>query len=406
MEGKDRTAFLVIFITIFIDLLGFGIIIPLLPDFLKNVVQANESVIGLIVGIFSLMQFIFTPIWGSMSDIYGRKPILVMSLTGNVLSYFLMALVFSGIIPSITLLIISRALAGIFSANLSAAQSVVSDLTTKENRSKGMGLIGAAFSLGFIFGPALGGLLSHKFGYGMPIFLSAFFSLIAVTLCITVFKETLSPDLMSKNKKNFKGVTVINFKGVNDVITNRNVGLFVIIFFFITFSYANIHATFLLFAERHDGLNLNSEEVGFLLSFMGIVGATVQGTMIKFFKKRIGEEKSLITGNILTCIGLALIPFSINIPIMLAVLTVLSFGNGLNNPMVLGLISQNVGQDEQGSVLGVNQSLGSLARFLGPVWGGFVYQSLGFQYPFLSGAFFMIIITVFSIVFLKPQSIK
>lgn len=406
MEGKNRTAFLVIFITIFIDLLGFGIIIPLLPDFLKNVVQTNEAVIGLIVGIFSLMQFIFTPVWGSMSDIYGRKPILVMSLTGNVLSYFLMALVFSGIIPSITLLIISRALAGIFSANLSAAQSVVSDLTTKENRSKGMGLIGAAFSLGFIFGPALGGLLSHKFGYGMPIFLSAFFSLIAVTLCITVFKETLSPDLMSKNKKNFKGVTVINFKGVHDVITNRNVGLFVIIFFFITFSYANIHATFLLFAERHDGLNLNSEEVGLLLSFMGIVGAIVQGTMIKFFKNRIGEEKSLITGNILTCIGLALLPFSFNIPIMLAVLTVLSFGNGLNNPMVLGLISQNVGQDEQGSVLGVNQSLGSLARFLGPVWGGFVYQSLGFQYPFLSGAFFMIIITVFSIVFLKPKNTK
>jgi MFS family permease len=405
VESKNRTAFLVIFLTIFIDLLGFGIIIPLLPDFLKNVVMANESIIGLVVGIFSLMQFIFTPVWGSMSDIYGRKPILVMSLTGNVISYILMALVFSGIFPSLILLIVARGLAGIFSANLSAAQSVVSDLTTKENRSKGMGIIGAAFGLGFVFGPALGGLLSYKFGYGMPLFLAAFFSFVAALLCITVFKETLDPELMAHNKKNFTGVKVINFRGVHDVITNRRVGIYVIIFFFITFSFANIHATFLLFAERKDGLNLNQEEVGLLLSFIGVIAAIVQGTMIKFFKNKVGEERSLILGNILTGIGLALIPFSITIPIMLLALTILAFGNGLNNPMVLGLISQNVGQDEQGSVLGVNQALGSLARFLGPVWGGFIYQSLGFQFPFLSGAFFMILITIFSIMYLKPQKV-
>jgi DHA1 family tetracycline resistance protein-like MFS transporter len=403
VESKNRTAFLVIFLTIFIDLLGFGIIIPLLPDFLKNVTMANESIIGIVVGVYSLMQFIFTPVWGSMSDIYGRKPILVMSLTGNVISYFLMALVFSGIYPSITLLIISRALAGIFSANLSAAQSVVSDLTTKENRSKGMGIIGAAFGLGFVFGPALGGLLSYKFGYGMPIFLAVGFSFIAALLCITVFKETLDVNLMKENKKNFKGVKVINFKAVKDVLANHKVGIFVIIFFFITFSFANIHATFLLFAERKDGLNLDQEDVGLLLSFIGVIGAIVQGSMIKLFKNKLGEEKSLILGNIITSLGLALIPFSTNIMIMLGALTLLGFGNGLNNPMVLGLISQNVGQDEQGSVLGINQALGSLARFLGPVWGGFIYQSLGFRSPFISGAFFMIMITVFSIIYLKPK---
>ena len=320
-----------------------------------------------------------------------------------IISYFLMALVFSGIFPAITLLIISRALAGIFSANLSAAQSVVSDLTTKENRSKGMGIIGAAFGLGFVFGPALGGLLSFKFGYGMPIFLSVFFSLIAALLCIFVFNETIDKNMMAENKKNFKGVTIINFRGVHDVITNKRVGIYVIIFFFITFSFANIHATFLLFAERKDGLNLNQEDVGLLLSFIGVIAAIVQGTLIKFFKNKFGEEKSLMFGNILMGIGLALIPFSLNIPFMLLALTALSFGSGLNNPMVLGLISQNVGQDEQGSVLGINQALGSLARFLGPVWGGFVYQNLGFQYPFFSGAFFIVLLIIFSLVFLKPQ---
>jgi len=152
--SNRKFAFAVIFLTIFIDLLGFGIIIPILPDYLKNTVNAPESVIGLIVGIFSLMQFIFTPVWGSFSDIYGRKPILIISLTGNVISYLMMALVLSGIFQSLTLLILSRAFAGIFSANISAAQSVVSDLTSREERSKGMGIIGAAFGLGFVFGPA------------------------------------------------------------------------------------------------------------------------------------------------------------------------------------------------------------------------------------------------------------
>jgi MFS family permease len=401
LEKNNRSAFLVIFLTIFIDLLGFGIIIPLLPDFLKNVLMEKESVIGIAVGIFSLMQFIFTPIWGSLSDIYGRKPILIMSLAGNTISYVLMALVFTGVFPSLTLLILSRALAGIFSANLSAAQSVVSDLTTKENRSKGMGYMGAAFGLGFVFGPAMGGFFSYKFGYGVPIIMSACFSFIAMTLCVLVFKESLHSELMAENKRNFSGVRLINFRAVHDVLSNKKVGIFVIIFFFITFSFANIHATFLLFAEKKDGLNLNQEEVGLLFSFIGIVAAIVQGTLIKFFKDKVGEEKSLVIGNIFTGIGLALIPFAVNVPILLIFLLFLAFGNGLNNPMVLGLISQNVGQEEQGSVLGINQALGSLARFFGPVWGGFVFQNLGFQFPFFSGGLFMLLITIFSLRILK-----
>jgi MFS family permease len=324
-----------------------------------------------------------------------------MSLAGNVISYILMALVFTGIFPTLTLLLVSRALAGIFSANLSAAQSVVSDLTTKENRSKGMGIIGAAFGLGFVFGPAMGGFFSFKFGYGVPLFMAASFSFIALILCVSVFKETLNKELMATNKINFKGVRLINIRAVHDVLTNKKVGIYVIIFFFITFSFANIHATFLLFAEKKDGLNLNQEEVGLLFSFIGIIAAIVQGTLIKFFKDKVGEERSLVIGNIFTGIGLALIPLSTNIPILLAILMILAFGNGLNNPMVLGLISQNVGQDEQGSVLGINQALGSLARFLGPVWGGFIFENLGFRFPFFSGGLFMLLITIFSLKILK-----
>ncbi len=388
---------IVIFITIFIDLLGFGIIIPLLPFFMTDVMHINEATIGIIVALFSLMQFIFTPVWGSLSDVYGRKPILIMSLAGNIISYLMMALVFSGIILSFWLLVLSRIFAGIFSANLSAAQSVISDITTKANRARGMGYIGAAFSMGFVFGPAIGGIVSEHFGFGAPIFLASFFSFIALILCIVALKETLPIELMKENKKNFKGVTLINFESVKKVITNKKVGIFVILFFFITFSFANIHATFVLFTKRPAGFHLTQEQSGLILSFLGIIGALVQFFLVKFFKEKIGEEKSLILGNLLTTLGLVLIPVFNSITLLLIVIFILAFGNGLNIPMVMGLISNNTDIDKQGSVLGINQALGSLARVFGPIWGTFLYEKIGYQYPFLSGGIFMFLVTIFSI---------
>jgi DHA1 family tetracycline resistance protein-like MFS transporter len=402
---KDKKALFVIFLVIFIDLLGFGIIIPVLPFFSENILQMSKTEIGLLTGIYSLMQFVFTPVWGSLSDVYGRKPILKMSLTGNVIAYTLMALVFTNVIPSVALLFIARAFAGFFSANLSAAQAVVSDVTTPEDRSKGMGIIGAAFGLGFVFGPALGGFLSYYFGYGVPLIFSAAFSLMALIVCISIFKETLPEDLrlINKNKFNIRDVKIINLKAVNDVIKHKDVGIYVIIFFFITFSFANIFGNFQYFLERKDGLGMNEEQTGFLLSFLGIIAAIVQSSLIKPFKKFIGEEKSVMFGNVLVAIGLFLIPFSTSVWILLGVLTILAFGNGLNNAMALGLISRNVSRQDQGGVLGINQSLSSLARFLGPLWGGFIYDRLGYHSPFISGSLFMIIITVISLYVLRDK---
>ncbi|HRE11385.1 MAG TPA: MFS transporter, partial [Ignavibacteria bacterium] len=150
----------IIFLTVFIDLLGFGILIPILPTFAQNELAMNETLIGLTVGIFSLMQFIFNPLWGRLSDIYGRKPILIFGLSGNVFSYIITGLVLGGVLKSIPLLLISRALAGFFSANIGAAMAYISDVTPPKDRSKGMGLIGAAFGLGFVFGPFIGGIMA------------------------------------------------------------------------------------------------------------------------------------------------------------------------------------------------------------------------------------------------------
>ena len=400
---KSNPALLIIFLTIFIDLLGFGIIIPLLPTFSIHVLHINESTIGLVAGIFSLMQFIFTPIWGGLSDRYGRKPILIMSLIGSVLSYILLGLVFAGVILSVTLLILSRAFAGIFAANISAAQAVISDVTSPEERTKGMGLIGAAFALGFVFGPAIGGVLSKNFGHGVPVFAAAFLSLCALTLCIVLFKETLPEEVQLKNRKSGKKIRTLDFKLIFKVLKSKPTGKLVFISFFIIFAFSNMFGSFQLFGERKDGLNLNEAEIGYLFSLLGVVGAFVQGVLMKYVRNFFGEEKTLVLGNFLSIFGLGLIGFSFNVPMLITVLTFLAVGNSMNNTVVLSLISQNVERAEMGTILGVNQSLGSLARFFGPLCGGFLYQYLGYRSPFVFGGIFMLMITIYSFYAIKKK---
>lgn len=398
---KNNPALVVIFLTIFIDLLGFGIIIPLMPSFSENVLHISESMIGFIAGIFSLMQFIFTPVWGSLSDRYGRKPILIMSLFGSVVSNLMLAFVFSGMINSVYLLIIARAFAGVFAANISAAQAVISDVTTPEERTKGMGLIGAAFGLGFVFGPAVGGLLSKNFGYDVPVYISAFLSFCALVLCITVFKESLPKEIQEKNRIEGGKLRKLDFKLMWNVVKNPVVGKYIIITFIIIFAFSNIFGTFQLFAERDEGFNMSQEEVGYLFSLLGIVGALVQLFLIKRFQNAFGEKNTLIFGVFICIFGLGYIGFSTTIPFLLLSLTVLALGNSLSNTVIMSLISQASSPREQGTILGVSTSLGSLARFLGPVWGGLVYEKLGYKYPFITGGVFMLIVTIYCVMKIK-----
>lgn len=359
--------------------------------------------IGLITGIFSLMQFLFTPVWGSLSDRYGRKPILIMSLIGSTVSYFLLGLVFSGFILSALLLLIARAFAGVFAANISAAQAVISDITLPEDRTKGISMISAAFALGFVFGPAIGGVLSQNFGYGVPAFASALLSLLAAMLSIFIFKETLPKEIQIKNRENNRNTNPLNIKLITGVLKNKSTGKFIIIFFVVVFAFSNIFGTIQLFAERKNGLNLNQAEVGYLFSIMGITGALVQVFFIRFAKTLFGEEKTLIFGNFLAIFGLGLIGFSTNFMVLIALLFILSVGNGMSNTVSISLLSQNTNREEQGTILGINQSLGAFARFLGPTWGGFVYQYLGYKSPFITGGIVMLMITIYSFNVLKKK---
>ncbi len=400
---KKSSALAIIFLTVFIDLLGFGIVIPLLPSFSFNELGMSDLMIGFTVGIFSLMQFIFSPVWGSLSDRYGRKPILIMSLTGSFLSFFVLALVFSGIIKSMLLLILARAFAGVFAANISAALAAISDVTPPKDRTKGIGLISVAFSLGFVFGPAIGGVLSENFGFGFPVFVAAGLSLFDTILCIFIFKETLPKEIQLKNRETKNKIRILNLKLIFETVRNKNFGKFIIIFFVTVFAFSNIFGTMQLFAERKDGLNLNQAEIGYLFSFLGIVGALVQLFFLKVFKNFFSEETVLIIGAFIASIGLYFIGYSTSVTLLLIFLFILSLGNGMSNTVSQSLLSQNVSPDKQGTILGINQSLGSFARFLGPTWGGFVYQYMGFKSPFITGGIVMLLIGIYSLKVLKKR---
>lgn len=393
---KNRYAIAITFLIIFIDLLGFGIVIPLLPSFSINELHISETMIGVIAGSYSLMQFLFTPVWGSLSDIYGRKPILIMSLAGSVISYGLLTLVFSGVILSTALLLTARSFAGIFAANISAAQAVMSDVTTPAERTKGIGLISAAFALGFVFGPAVGGVLSEKYGYGFPVMISGCLAIIATLLTILVFRETLPKEIQLRNRENKRSTNPFNLKLLKEILSNERYGKYIVIFFVIVFSFSNIFGTIQLFAERKEGLNLSQAEVGFVFSFMGIIGALVQLFFLKIIERKIGEINTVIAGCFLTIFGLGSIGFATSVTFLLASIFVLGIGNGMCSTVTISLLSQNVGREQQGTVLGINQSMGSLARFCGPVWGGFVYQYLGYKFPFITGGLFMAALTFYS----------
>lgn len=394
---------IVIFLTVFIDLLGFGILIPILPTFAQNELIMSETLIGLNIGIFSLMQFIFNPLWGRLSDIYGRKPILIFGLAGNVISYIITGLVLAGVWKSVLLLFVSRALAGFFSANIGAAMAYISDVTPPKDRSKGMGLIGAAFGLGFVFGPFIGGVLAKHYGFGFPTFMSAGLSMIALLLTFFFVNESLPKEL--RGAKTMGGFNIKN--GLNKLLSalrHPHVGFLILLYFVIVFSISNIFSTFQLYAESKNGFNYDFEQVSYLFAFSGMIGAITQGLLIRPILRMFDERKVFIAGCIIMGIGLGTIPFSNHILVLLLCsILFMSFGNGLLLSIGLGLISKFSDRDEQGGILGLTQSLASLARFLGPSWGGLVYHYVSFTAPFLTGGIVMVGATVLSFRLLKDK---
>lgn len=390
---KSKAGLSLIFLTVFIDLLGFGILIPILPSFAIKELGVDEAAVGIAIAIYSFVQFIFNPILGRFSDKHGRKPVIVMCLLINALGYVIFAFTSSYLI-----LLVSRIVAGVGGSSIAVAQAYIADVTTKETRSKGMGLIGSAFGLGFVFGPLIGGFLS-KLGYMETGLGAASFSFIAFIVTMILLPESnLDRSKVVESKRR-----ILNIDAILKSFKNPKLAILISLFFILTFSFANIYGTFALLGLQVYGFS--DLQNGYMFGIVGLSSALVQGGLIGPITKIIGKKRILILGSFLIMVTLAIIPYAGNF-LWLAVDSIfMSFGTGMLQPTLLSLISEVASDAEQGITLGVNQSLSALARMFGPLWGGFAFEFFGYPFPFLTGAVFMFLVVIATIIYI-PKKIK
>ncbi len=357
---KRKPSLLVIFLSVFIDLIGFGIVMPLLPVYTDQF-GAKGAMIGLIIASYSLMQFLFAPAWGRLSDRIGRRPVILISNLGSTVSYVLfgVASLTSGR-TGLILLVISRVLAGIGGANLSVASAYIADISPPEKRSAKMGLIGMAFGLGFIFGPVLGGVSAHFLGPAGPGWVAAGFCGANFLLGCVILGESRHPGgYIAAGRPKF-GQWI-------HTLQQPKLGMLIGIFFLATFCFSCFESTLPLLLGHVFGKN--SYKVTYLYAYCGIIAALVQGGLVGRLVKTFGEPRLIFGTLFVVGISLGLLP---NLPHahyfgwLLFALALFAASSGVNRPPVFGMISLNSSKDEQGANLGVAQSAGSLARILGP----------------------------------------
>lgn len=352
----------VLLMSIFI---GFGIIIPVLP------VKVDETHLGLLLSVYSAASFFMSPFWGRLSDRIGRRPLIMIGTLGFSVSFLLFGLAGDNLV----LMYISRILGGLFSGAATAcAVAYVADITTEENRTKGMGVVGMSIGLGFIFGPAVGGILS-VFSYELPFFVSAGLALVTFFFAFSFLKESLPPEKRSQPSED-KPSRWIAFTG--------SLKYLYVLSFFVTFSLAGLETTLQLFQTAKIGAT--PLQIGLMFAFSGVIGAAVQGGYIRRKVKKGDEEKTVRAGLILSAVGFILLLFSSNIYNAAIFLCVFSVGNALIRPCVTSLITQKttVGQ---GVATGLNSSMDSLGRIVGPLLGALFFK-LDMMLPFISGAIF------------------
>ena len=367
---RGRSPLVIIFITIFIDLVGFGIVIPVLPLYAEKY-RASELVVGLMVASYSVMQVIFAPLLGRLSDRVGRRPVLLVSLIGTSLGFFLMGvahlipfgLALFGLSPVLIWLFVARIIDGVSGGNISTAQAYIADVTPPEERAKGMGLIGAAFGLGFIFGPAIGGLMSH-FSPEAPFYFAAGLAALNATALYFLLPESLSAEHRHEAHRR---------AGLKDVLEQAGSGQLRAVFatyFFATLAFAMLTTTYALFA--HQRFHFDATHTGYMFTYVGVLGAVIQGGLLGRLVKVFGEKALAVAGTIVFSGALFALPLAATVPLLLVASTGIAVGNSLVTPTLNSLASKSVAASLQGRILGVMASVASLARIIGPVLGGFL----------------------------------
>ncbi|HSP32684.1 MAG TPA: MFS transporter [Thermoanaerobaculia bacterium] len=372
-----RTSLLVLFLTVFIDLIGFGMVIPFLSFYAREY-GASGVVVGAVVGVYSIMQFFFAPVWGRLSDRIGRRPVILMSLTASCVGYLLF-----GFARHLWVLFASRIIAGAGGANIGTAQAYISDVTTPAERARGMGLIGAAFGMGFILGPPLSGFLAaigtHRGWHAntLPGLVAAGLSFTALSIAFAILAESKPPNLTPRRAvpPQFDVRIWRDMMHYGLLLTTMST------LFLTLFAVSGMETSVTLHAR--DRFNFRPIDLAYFFLFMGVVVAVIQGGLIGRFAKKIGEKALIVAGTIAFTIGFAAVPGIYRVPLLYVVAFFFAIGQGLTYPSLTSLISKAAPDEERGSMLGLATAIGSLARFLGPIVSGFLYDLGG-----ASGAFY------------------
>ncbi len=363
---------LALFFVVFIDLIGFGMVIPLLP-LLGEAVGATPFDVGLLMASFSAFQFLSTPVWGWLSDRVGRKPVLLAGLAGSALCYGLMA-------RSNTFLelVATRSLAGLMAGNISAAFAYAADISTPETRSKAMGTIGAAFGLGFIAGPAVGGILAGPgrtiADFAPPALAAAVLSATALVLAAATLKEKTPAHDPHAGRRT----------GLKEALHQPALTFPLLAIFISTFAFAGMESTFALWSQA--ALHWGARQNGYMFAFMGFLSAMVQGGGVHRLTKRVGEWKVAAAGAVLLAIGMVGAGFAHSLTALMAPAAAMAFGFGLVSPSLNSALSLVARTSGMGAAMGAGRSVSTGARALGPLAAGYLFGAAGKAAPFLVGS--------------------
>ena len=383
---------LTIFVIVFINLVGFGIIIPLLPFYGEHYGASPEKVTAL-MATYSLFQFLFAPIWGYISDRVGRKPILIISLLGTIIAYLLLAMA-----PNLIWLFVARAIAGIMAGSISAAFAFMADITTREDRTKGMGIIGSAFGLGFIAGPAIGGFLAggdiNNTNFQVPAYYAAGFAALASIFSVFFLRESLPAIKRQTWQLRFKPIQ--SLKAINLKLP-PDVKYILYLTFFAISVFAALESTFAMWTERN--FSWGVEQNGYIFAYSGIISAIIQGFLVGPMAKKWGLKSVINQGFLFLVIGLVLLPFSNTLLLLLVSMAIVTYGFSLTSPALTSQLSLQVSESDQGTVLGLSRSISTLARVIGPLISGYIFVYFGKDWPFFVGGIIILTVLIYGIMY-------
>lgn len=394
-QAQQRRTLIFVFLTVFLDLLGAGILIPILP-YLVRQFRSDAFTVGMLSVAFSAAQFLAAPVLGALSDRIGRRPVLLFSILGSALGYFLF-----GIAGSLWVMFIARIIDGATGGNISTAMAAIADTSEPEDRAKNFGLIGMAFGLGFIIGPALGGVLS-KISIQAPAYGAACISLLTATFGYFKFPETLPPD---RRKLGIVSTAEANpFQSVAGALARPEIRMILIALFFLNFAFAGLQTNFSVYTI--DRFQFGPDDNAWVFAFIGLLAAVMQGVVVRRLLPILGERPMAIQGFFYFFIGFGFVAFAPSAIWLFPGVALIAIGSSFTNPTLNGFISQRSPANEQGSILGTTQSVLSLTRVAGPAWAGVVYDRFGVSSPYWTGAAFIALALFLALPDLRGTSSK